>query len=260
MEVRATVGRIVQIARDRDISFLAAGFAYYAFVSMIPLALFAVVLGSLFGDESTAEQLLGQVGDYLPAAGEEMIVETLTTETGRIEATLVALVFATWGSLRVFRGLSRAFNTIYGDQGNTSIVHELLEGFAVILGIGGAILLMVATGVVIGLLPDAVPAAGLLGWAVLIVGLIVAFLPMYVVLPPVRVHPPEALPGAAVATAGWVALQWGFQLYAANAAQYEAYGVIGAVLLFVTWLYFAGLFIMLGAVVNVVLGRPELAR
>jgi len=45
------------------------------------------------------------------------------------------------------------------------------------------------------------------------------------------------------AAVGWTVLQIGFQLYASNAGQYEAYGAVGAVLLFVTWLYFAGIII-----------------
>jgi uncharacterized protein YprB with RNaseH-like and TPR domain len=50
--------------------------------------------------------------------------------------------------------------------------------------------------------------------------------------------------------------------YAANATRYAAYGVIGAVLLFVTWLYFASAVVLLGGAVNAVLGEatPQTAR
>ncbi|MUV58229.1 YihY/virulence factor BrkB family protein, partial [Halogeometricum sp. CBA1124] len=50
-------------------------------------------------------------------------------------------------------------------------------------------------------------------------------------------------------------LEVGFQVYAANAGRYEAYGVIGGVLLLLTWLYFSGLVVLLGAAVNAVLSN-----
>nr|WP_276279014.1 YhjD/YihY/BrkB family envelope integrity protein [Halorussus sp. DT72] len=71
---------------------------------------------------------------------------------------------------------------------------------------------------------------------------------------PVEMSVREALPGAVVAGVGWVALQVLFQFYLAHAGQYQAYGVIGAVLLLLTWLYFAGAVVLLGGVVNSVLG------
>jgi len=58
-----------------------------------------------------------------------------------------------------------------------------------------------------------------------------------------------------VAAVGWVILQIGFQVYASNASQYAVYGLIGTVLLFVTWLYFASMFILLGVAVNAVRRR-----
>jgi membrane protein len=91
-----------------------------------------------------------------------------------------------------------------------------------------------------------------LGTLALVVVLALSFLPIYYVLPPVEVSVREALPGAVVAAVGWVLLQVGFRVYAANAGRYAAYGLIGAVLLFVTWLYFASIGVLLGAAVNAV--------
>ena len=110
MTLRETVLSIYRTASDREISLLAAGFAYYAFVSLIPLVLLALVVGSLLGGEELAERLIEFTGDLLPAAGEELVTDALTTEAGRAEASIVALVVATWGGLKVFRGLSKAFD------------------------------------------------------------------------------------------------------------------------------------------------------
>jgi len=72
MEVPETLTTIYRTASDRDLTFLAAGFAYYAFVSLIPLILLALVVGSLVGGEQAAQRLITVAGDFLPASGGEL--------------------------------------------------------------------------------------------------------------------------------------------------------------------------------------------
>ncbi|TYL38926.1 YihY/virulence factor BrkB family protein [Natronococcus pandeyae] len=255
-----TLVAVYRTASDRDITFLAAGFAYYAFVSLIPLVLLALVVGSLFNGEGAAERLILVAGDFLPPAGEDLVVEALTTEAGRSQATVVALVVASWGALKVFRGLSLAFDMIYDEVAEGTLLDEIRDGFTVILAGTGAIVLMIVIGTMLGIAADVIPFAGLLSWVTLFIGLILVFLPIYYVLPPISVTVREIFPGAIFAAVGWTVLQVGFQIYAANAGRYAAYGAVGAVILFVTWLYFAGILILAGAVVNVVLSHPSLAE
>ncbi|GAB3669469.1 YihY/virulence factor BrkB family protein [Halopiger thermotolerans] len=260
MDARETLTAIYRTASDRDITFLAAGFAYYAFVSLIPMVLLALVVGSLIGGEDAAERLILIAGDFLPEAGETLVVNALSAESGRAEATVVALVVATWGALKVFRGLSLAFDMVYDEVVDDSLLDQIRDGLTVIVAGTGALALMVAVGAVLGFAGDVVPFAGTVSWVTLLLGLVLVFLPIYYVLPPVPVAVGEVWPGAVFAAVGWTILQGGFQIYAANAGQYQAYGAVGAVLLFVTWLYFAGIILLLGAVLNVVRARPVLAE
>ncbi|OAQ54559.1 hypothetical protein HTG_03110 [Natrinema mahii] len=260
MELPETVTTIYRTASDRDLTFLAAGFAYYAFVSLIPLVLLALVVGSLLGGEAAAERLITVAGDFLPASGADLVTEALTTESGRAEATVVALVVAAWGALKVFRGLSLAFDKVYDEVAEESLVGQLVDGLTVLVAGAGALGLMIGIGAALRLVTGTVPLADFLGWLILLAGLVLVFLPIYYVLPPIPVDVTEILPGAVFAAVGWTVLQFGFQLYASNAAQYEAYGALGAVLLFVTWLYFAGIIILFGAVLNVVRANPALAE
>ncbi|SEP65317.1 YihY/virulence factor BrkB family protein [Natrinema salaciae] len=260
MELPETLTAIYRTASDRDLTFLAAGFAYYAFVSLIPMVLLALVVGSLLGGEQAAQRLITAAGDFLPASGEDLVTDALTTESGRAEATIVALLVAAWGALKVFRGLSLAFDRVYDEVAEDTLVDQIRDGLTVIVAGAGALALMVGIGAALRIVANTVPFVGLLGWLTLLVGLVLVFLPVYYVLPPIPVGLAEILPGAIFAAVGWTVLQVGFQLYAANAAQYEAYGAVGVVLLFVTWLYFAGIIILVGAVLNVVRSRPPLAE
>ena len=258
MDGRETLTAIYRTTSEREITFLAASVAYYAFVSLVPLVVLALAVGSLIGGATLAERLIDAAGDLLPAAGEELLTAALTAESGRTEASIVAVVVATWGGIKVFRGLSKAFDRVYGADEKTALVTELLEGVVVTLGVVGAFGLMIGVGVLLRALPGTVPFAGPVGWLLLVGGLVAAFLPIYYVLPPTAVTVREALPGTTVAAVGWTVLQAGFQLYASIAAGQEAYGALGAVLLFVTWLYFAGVLMLLGAVVNVVVAGEDI--
>jgi len=97
------------------------------------------------------------------------------------------------------------------------------------------------------------PHAWLLEPLPLIVPLAIAFLPVFYVFPDANVTVREVLSGVVLTALGWAALQGGFQLYASQAAQYQVYGVLGAVLLVLTWLYVAALVLLVGAALNVVL-------
>ncbi|WP_254863659.1 YihY/virulence factor BrkB family protein [Halovivax gelatinilyticus] len=250
--VAETGKAVYRIATEREVTLLAAAFAYYAFVSIIPMVLLALVISSIVGGEDVAARLVMVAGDAMPEAGEELLEAALTTEAGRAQATVVALAVAAWGALKVFRGLSVAFDRIYGTAAEKSFVGHLVDGLVTLVAVAGGLVLMVAIGYFLGVTAGRVPFAWILGWIGLLVGLTLVFLPIYYVMPPVDVSVGAVVPGAVFAAVGWTLLQVGFQIYAANAGQYEAYGAVGGVLLLVTWLYLAGIVILFGAVVNVV--------
>jgi len=184
--------RVVDGAQSDRISFIAAGLAYYALISLLPLLL-ALAAAAVLGDPGTVERL--------------------------VDAAAAAL----------------------GDQAG-SLVRGALTGAGVDRTVRGADL------------PGLARSAGL------VVGLTAAFLPLYYLLPGEDVSVREALPGAVLAAVGWTLLQTGFRVYAAGAAGYETYGVLGGTLLLVTFLYVGALLLLVGVVLNAVLaGRGHTA-
>ncbi|MFC6824203.1 YihY/virulence factor BrkB family protein [Halopelagius fulvigenes] len=251
----STVRSVVDLAKDRNLTYLAAGIAYYAFVSIIPLMLLAVALASFFGGQALADRITSMLSQQISSAGTQIVTQTLTSTAGRGAASVVGFVALLWSALKLFRGLDQAFDEVYADEIDVSIVEQIIDALVVIVGIALAVALVVAVGIVLSILNLQIPFANVLGTVVLIIVLTLAFLPIYYVLPPVDVSVREVLPGTVIAAIGWVLLQIGFRIYAANAGRYAAYGVIGAVLLFVTWLYFASIVMLLGAAVNAVRRR-----
>lgn len=247
---------VVGVVRDRNVTFLAASVAYYAFVSIIPLLTLILVVGSIVGGESFAEAIVEQIQGSLSGSGASVVEDALTNESGRAGAGLVSVLFLLWSAIKVFRGIDIAFDEVYDAPTEASLVEQIRDGVVVAATVTLGIGLMVAVGAVLGLSVLAwIPFIGVLSAVVLLLGLVVVFLPLYFVMPPVEMSVRSAVPGAAFAAVGWIVLQFGFQLYTANADKYAAYGLLGAVLLFVTWLYFAGILLLVGAAINYVLDR-----
>ena len=246
-----TTKRVAVVAKEQELTFLAAAVAYYAFVSLIPAAVLALIVATTFGGEQLATLVLESTSQFLTPSGQEVLTTALTASEGRGGATVLGLAFLLWGTLKVFRALDTAFADVYGTENENSMLDQLIDSLVVVVAIGLSMLLMfVLAGAFAALdLGIAVEALGVLTLPILLTA---AFLPMFYRFPDTAVTVREVLPGAVVAAVGWTAMQAVFQLYA-SVASTSAYGVVGGVILLVTWLYLAGAVVILGAVVNVVL-------
>lgn len=87
----------------------------------------------------------------------------------------------------------------------------------------------------------------------MILGLSIVFIPIYYVFPDVDLSLAMVLPGAVVAAIGWALLRTGFGLYVTHSSTQDLYGVIGGVILLITFLYFGAVVILIGATTNAVL-------
>ncbi|KYH26012.1 hypothetical protein HAPAU_11020 [Halalkalicoccus paucihalophilus] len=248
------IGRdVVEEVQENEATFLAASIAYYAFVSLIPLLLFTFVAVSAVGGQALANQILDRTSEFLAPAGQEAIEGAITGEAGRGGATIASSVVLLWSALKLFRGLDTAFSIVYDSGLDKSIVAQIANALIVFLSILLAVVGMLVLGTVYAILP-AIPFIGYVTPLFALIALSVVFLPMYYFMPDLDgMTVRDAIPGAVLAGAGWAALHSVFGLYASNAGQYEAYGVIGGILLLLTWLYIGGVLIILGAVLNSVL-------
>lgn len=247
---------VVDLARENEISLLAAGVAFFAFFSIIPALVLTISVGSILGGEEFAMQVVSLFENYLSEEGSEVISEALTEPNGLVGASIVGFVALLWSTLKVFRAIDVAFDRVYGAEVVVGLPRQLLHGTVVVVAIGiGLALLLTVQYVITRLGLELAGSPSLVGVPILIAGLLIVLAPIYYVMPPRDVSAREVLPGTIVAVVGLIALQQLFQVYTAFAGQYEAYGFLGVVLLFMLWLYFGAVILLLGAVVNVALDR-----
>ena len=244
----AAVRTVVETVRDREVTFLAAGISYYVLVSLVPLLTLGVVVATVVGGGDLAARVQAVAGAYLLPTGSELVTDALSDRSGQGALSIVSLTVTVWGALKLFRGVDVAFARIYGYP-TGPILQQLSDGLVVLASLGAAALGVVITTAAVAVAD--LPFLGIAGPLVLLSFLVVAFLPLYAVIPDVPVPLRNALPGAVLTAVGWTGLSAAFGVYARTSTGVA--GALGGVLLLVTWFYFSGILVLTGAVVNAVL-------
>jgi membrane protein len=244
---------VLEEGRAESVTLLAGSLAYLSFVSLVPALALSFLALAVVGDETLAATLLAFTDSVLPPRPQALLREYVVVDaTETASASLVGVGMLLWGSLKAFRGLDAAFSRIYRTTGDNTLSNQVGDALVVAAGLALALASVAAVTTVLSTVP--LVAVRLLGPAVLVVGLSLAFLPIYYRFPDVSLSVRDAVPGVAVAAVGWLVLQQTFQLYVVVTGRANAADVVGAVLLLLTWLYFGSLLLLVGAVLNAVLG------
>ncbi|WP_236639764.1 YihY/virulence factor BrkB family protein [Salinigranum halophilum] len=250
---RATVA----VVREKHVAADAAGLAYYAFSSLVPLLVLAYAALTTFGTALVLAQALELVTGV--GAGEiEAVISRLGGDgAGRVRAVALALVISVWSTHRMFRAVDRIFAEVYGVRQERSRTRRFLDSTLVLVTVTVGITVMTSLGVVLAVRVSGPLWAGL-GPVVLWLSLAVVFVPMYVALSGPDVSTTEIAPGAAFAASIWAVSLVVFRLYLSTSETVELYGVAGAVLLVLSWLYVGSFALLVGVVLNAVIaGRVE---
>ncbi|MFB6140783.1 MAG: YhjD/YihY/BrkB family envelope integrity protein [Halosimplex sp.] len=247
-----TVGRaVVHEIRTERITFMAGSIAYHAFVSILPLLLLVLAVVSAVGQSALERGIIDLARAALtPGAADALVAELQSASTG---ASLLGVVVLVWGTLRIFRGLDTAFSDIYESSARNTLVDQFRDGVVVLVCVAAAIVVAAA-------LHRHLRLGGGAGWlvgrAVLVAGLALALVPMYYVFPDepdmlVR----ETLPGVAFAAVGLTVFESVFRVYVQYRGEASSGDALAGVLVFLTWLYFSGLVVLVGAAINAVLSN-----
>ena len=248
-----------------NVGILAAGVAFYGFLSLIPvLGSIVLVYGLIASPESVVDSF-GSLARALPAEAARLISEQLltvihTSDGKKGFGLLVALALALFGARNGVSAIITALNVAYEEEEKRGLVR--LNLLALGMTAVAVLVALLAIGAIAmlaslqALLPTAAPALLVLGkiasYLVLcLVGAIAAaalyrFGPSRHALPWIWLTP-----GALLAALGWVMLTLGFGFYVANFGNYGAtYGALSAVVVLLTWLYLSAYILIIGAELN----------
>lgn len=241
---------------DDELMTRAAALAFYSSVSFAPVLILLVwMLSALHSDgqQQLAAMLTGMIGPSAADAIQAVVTSARQHPHGGNVAGLVGIVVTLVGASAVFAQLQGALNRIWRveSQPGSAIgawFKARARGLALLGGIG---FMMIVTFVVSAVLQVLVPGETL-AWQIMeyllsAVVFVLAFGAMYRVLPDAKIHWRDALQGGALTTVLFLVGKWGIGLYIAHSDVGGAYGSAGALVVLLTWVFYASVIVLMGA-------------
>ena len=240
-------------SQDENAGLLAAGIAFYAFLSFVPLLIASVLSYGLIVTPETVANHAQTLISRLPASAGELMVDQLKAITqdrsGAADLGLVLAIGAALFSARVAAGaVITAFNAAFRAKENRGLIRANLLALCITIGAIVAMgLVTTAISVTTFLIPE---GAGSIA-TYLVIGLAGAGGAMlaYRIVPNVDdVSLSEAWRGALPFGIAWMLASLGFGFYVSNFGNYNAtYGSLGAIVVLLTWLFLSAYLLLLGA-------------
>lgn len=244
---------------------LAAGVAFYAFLSLFPAMIAAIMTYGLVASPETVASQSEEIAEALPADAASLVTgqmdSLIQTSPDSLGIGLaIALVLAIYGATGGVGNLITAVNEMFGLAETRGFFKRKLLSLVLTLGAIIFVLLVVA---LVAVAPavldriDIVPGvragveAGrwilLLGAVTIAIGLLFRFAPNR------SGKAPLVSKGVLVATALWLLASAGFSLYVDNFGSYgKTYGTLAGVVILLLWLWLGVYAILLGACVEAV--------
>lgn len=242
-------------AGDGDVGIIAAGVAYYSFLALVPMLAAAFLTYGLVVDPATIAAHGDSLLRTLPGAAGELVAGQLrnvaeTRGGGSGIGLAIALALALIGARVAAGALITALDLAFGARQERGFIAANLLALAITvgavlaLGLMAGITTLVAT--VLAGSGGAFASYILMGLA----GFAGAFL-AYRIVPQRQVAGRAALiRGSALFAIGWLSASAGLGFYASNFGNYDAtYGSLGAVVVFLTWLWLSAWLLLIGAYV-----------
>jgi len=246
---------------DDKVTTLAASAAYNFFFSLFPLLLFLAPLISLAGNKQRMMGwLLGQLTSVLPpdqVQAMEPILNKVVFSSSAPGLMSIGLVLAAWSGSNIFGTLMGALNTAYDVTETRSWIKQQIIRLGTFV-LGGAIM---AVSTIVFLNGEGVAnwignmvhlgRVVLMLWKILqfpiaLAGLVALAFATFYFLPNVKQRKGHVLLVALFTTVLWIAATLLFRLYVNHFPPNPAYGLIGGVIILLTWMYYTMFVVLIG--------------
>jgi membrane protein len=265
------LGRTIRQFKAKNLTDWAAALTYYAVLSVFPALIVLVALLGVFGHANTTATLLHIVGQIGPASAVQTFkgpIDSVIKNKGGAGALLgIGLLGALWSASGYIGAFMRASNSVY-DVGDRRFLRKapLQIGITILMVLLLAVVMLAivvtgplatAVGKALGLRSTLVTVWSIAKWPVLLVIVVTMISILYYLVPNVRqpgFH--WVTPGGFVALVVWILASAGFAFYATNFGSYNrTYGSLGAVIIFLLWIYISNNALLLGLTFNAELER-----
>jgi membrane protein len=243
---------------------IAAGVAFYAFLSLVPSIVAAMLIYGLVTDPAQVQQQVESFGEVLPESARSLLSEQMSSlasanDQGLGIGVAVSLLLSLWSASGGTGNLVTAVNTAYDEDETRGFVKRKLLALGLTLG---AIVVFVLTIALVAVVPAVASALSLSPvlrvaveagrWLLVLVVVGGALAVLY------RLAPDRDAPkmrwvsvGSVVAVVVWIVASVGFSLYVDNFGSYgKTYGSLAGVVVLLLWLWLSLVAVLLGAEIN----------
>ena len=248
---------------------MSASVAYFSFLSIFPLVLGIISVGSLFLDSSEVRLRLDNFITEAVPGGATLIIENIDTIIrlrGPVGAISVGVLL--WSASKMVGAMTRGVNFALGQKRNYAFFLSPLRNFGITVTV--SVLLLVAMSVLPAaeILSDVDlgwPSEAVRGFLDVIAGSVASFVitfgvlwSVYLLLPYKRPSWSALWPGTLVAAVLFDLGRRGFLLYVGNASRFDAvYGSLSSIIVLLIWLYFSARFLLYGSEVIAVCEKRQ---
>ena len=246
-----------------NLSIVAAGVAFYCFLAFVPTLGAVISIYALAADPNTVSENLSALTrvmppEIMPVINDQISRLVAENQTAGIGA-VVSLLLALYGGSKAAKALMEGLNIAYDEEEKRGFFKLLLTALLLTLGaVVGAVLAIGLVAVLPVVLQQlqlgelAETLATWLRWPILVGGFMIALAILY------RYGASRDEPkwrwvswGAALGTVLWVAGSALFSLYVSTIGNYDkSYGSLGALVIFLFWLFLTGYAVLIGAELN----------
>jgi membrane protein len=255
----------VQRMFEDDALPLAAALAYYSLLSMAPLLLVAVALaGTFFADGQVHVQLIEQMRRLTGEAG-ATLTQTVIANTGSEERSAWSLALGAFltllGASTVFGQLQYALNRVWRVEAAPraalmmTFIKQRILSFALVLCVGFLLMVSLVISAVLSTLRTYLDA-GLADAAAFWSGLDLAasftlatalIAMMFKYLPDAEIEWRDTWLGALITAALFILGKQVIGFYLGQTTVASSFGAAASVVIFMIWVYYAGLILLFGA-------------
>jgi membrane protein len=257
--------------KDDNVTDWAAALTYYGILSVFPALIALVSILGLIGG-AAIDPLEKNLGTFAPGPARQILENALHGLTGSRGGAgilfFVGLAAAIWAAAGYIGAFIRASNAIWDVEegrpiwhtvplrlGITIVMLVLLTVTAIAVTVTGPVAHKV--GELIGVGGAAVTAWDIAKWPVLLLIVGLMFSILYYAAPNVQqLGVRWVTPGGILAVVVWLVVSGLFGLYVGNFGSYnKTYGSLGAVVIFLVWLWLTNIAILFGAELNAEIAR-----
>ncbi|HET9304803.1 MAG TPA: YihY/virulence factor BrkB family protein [Candidatus Sulfotelmatobacter sp.] len=248
---------------------MAAALSYYFVLSLFPSLIFLSAVVAYLPVPNLFEQALGMMARFLPADSmglvRRVLADVITPNRGAFLS--FGILGTLWTASGGFSAAIEALNIAYDVQDDRpfwktrplAIFLALITGFLLLLALSVMIvgprfgqwlaIRVHLSSVFVFLWPY-------IHWSIAIGFTVLAVEALYFLAPNVKQRFLATLPGAVLAVGCWLALSYLLGMYFRHFANFnKTYGTLGAAIALMTWLYWTGFAMLLGAELNAELAK-----